>query len=205
MKNCPCCGSLLDDNARFCNKCGTQQPMGTAQNFQNASQSQFNQQPQFNQQVNYQQPQFNQQNAYNVPKEPTMPFDIALTRAFQNSFKFNGRAARAEYWWLFLAGTLLWVGLRIIARIIYSDYIYEIREYGYTDFFLDYGSFGSYFFLFLFYATVILAIPTFSCAIRRLHDVGRSGWWVLCPIYNIVLLASKGNPGANQYGGPVQF
>jgi uncharacterized membrane protein YhaH (DUF805 family) len=38
--------------------------------------------------------------------------------------------------------------------------------------------------------TLIIFIPTIAVSIRRMHDVGKSGWFILIPIYNIVLLAS---------------
>jgi len=37
---------------------------------------------------------------------------------------------------------------------------------------------------------IFLIIPTLACAVRRMHDVGKSGWFVLIPIYNLVLLLS---------------
>ena len=38
--------------------------------------------------------------------------------------------------------------------------------------------------------TLIILLPTIAVSIRRMHDVGKSGWFILIPIYNIVLLAS---------------
>ena len=38
--------------------------------------------------------------------------------------------------------------------------------------------------------TLIMLLPTIAVSIRRMHDVGKSGWFILIPIYNIVLLAS---------------
>ena len=38
--------------------------------------------------------------------------------------------------------------------------------------------------------TLITLLPTIAVSVRRMHDVGKSGWFVLIPIYNIVLLAS---------------
>jgi uncharacterized membrane protein YhaH (DUF805 family) len=36
--------------------------------------------------------------------------------------------------------------------------------------------------------------------IRRMHDVGKSGWYSLIPIYNLVLAFTKGDEKENQYG-----
>ncbi len=38
--------------------------------------------------------------------------------------------------------------------------------------------------------TLITLLPTIAVSIRRMHDVGKSGWFILIPIYDIVLLAS---------------
>lgn len=38
--------------------------------------------------------------------------------------------------------------------------------------------------------TLITLLPTIAVSIRKMHDVGKSGWFILIPIYNIVLLAS---------------
>jgi uncharacterized membrane protein YhaH (DUF805 family) len=39
-----------------------------------------------------------------------------------------------------------------------------------------------------------------AVAVRRMHDVGKSGWFVLIPIYNLVLAVTEGNKGTNEYG-----
>jgi len=61
----------------------------------------------------------------------------------------------------------------------------------------------------LLYVVYILGIilPSIAVTVRRLHDVGKSGWWyfiVLIPIIGaiwlLVLLCTDGTPGANSYG-----
>jgi uncharacterized membrane protein YhaH (DUF805 family) len=54
---------------------------------------------------------------------------------------------------------------------------------------------------------LIFFVPGIAVAIRRLHDVSKSGWMYLIilipfvgPIWLIVLLATDGTPGTNQYG-----
>ena len=46
--------------------------------------------------------------------------------------------------------------------------------------------------------TLITLLPTVAVSIRRMHDVGKSGWFILIPIYNIVLLASPTKVAATQ-------
>ncbi len=43
-------------------------------------------------------------------------------------------------------------------------------------------------------------IPSIAVAIRRMHDQDRSGWWVLCPIANIIFLFIEGTKGPNRFG-----
>lgn len=43
-------------------------------------------------------------------------------------------------------------------------------------------------------------IPGIAAGVRRLHDVGRCGWWLLFPIVNLVFLATEGQNFSNEYG-----
>jgi len=55
---------------------------------------------------------------------------------------------------------------------------------------------------------LFLAVPTLSVVIRRLHDIGRSGWWLLLNLVPggiavlIVFVLQDGNPEANRFGPP---
>lgn len=44
----------------------------------------------------------------------------------------------------------------------------------------------------------VIVIMTIQ-GVKRLHDVGKSGWYLLIPIYNVMLLLTVGNYGANEY------
>ena len=50
--------------------------------------------------------------------------------------------------------------------------------------------------------TLITLLPTIAVSIRRMHDVGKSGWFILIPIYNIVLLASPTTVAATVHKKP---
>jgi uncharacterized membrane protein YhaH (DUF805 family) len=71
-----------------------------------------------------------------------------------NYANFNGRASRQEYWMFFLF------------NIIFAFVA------GFVDAFLGLG------FLYLLYVLAVF-IPGLAVAVRRLHDVGKSGWWYL--------------------------
>lgn len=102
---------------------------------------------------------------------------------------FNGRARRKEYW-MFMLFHMIFV---IVA--ISLDFILSIAIEG-----IAYGSFYS------LYAPALL-IPGLAVTVRRLHDVGKSGWIILIAlipliggIWLLVLLATDSNEIENQYG-----
>lgn len=45
-----------------------------------------------------------------------------------------------------------------------------------------------------------IAIPGLAVGIRRMHDVGKSGWYLLIPVYSFILAITEGEKGDNQYG-----
>jgi len=102
---------------------------------------------------------------------------------------FSGRARRKEYWMFFLFYLIFAFVLSLIDSFI---------GWGFDD-----GTFGI---LYLIFALGTL-LPYLAVLVRRLHDIGKSGWWyfiTLIPIagiiWLIVLLATDGEPGENQYG-----
>lgn len=102
---------------------------------------------------------------------------------------FSGRAQRAEYWYFFLFYILTFIGLSFIDGI--------------TGTFSEEAGIGL---LSGLYSLAIL-IPSLAVGVRRLHDTGRSGWWLLVGIIPligaIVLLMfflQDSVPGDNLYG-----
>jgi len=97
----------------------------------------------------------------------------------ENYANFNGRARRKEYWMFILSNVLVFFAFVILNLIPFLGII----------------------FLILFPIFVLgIMIPSIAVAIRRMHDVGKSGWFVLVPFYRIILLATEGDKGPNQYG-----
>lgn len=43
-------------------------------------------------------------------------------------------------------------------------------------------------------------VPALALNLRRMHDVGKSGWFMLIPIYSLVLFCRDSEPDNNRYG-----
>ena len=102
---------------------------------------------------------------------------------------FGGRARRKEYWYYFLFNALIAIVLGIIDGVTGTF----SREVGL-------GLLGGLYSLAVF-------IPGFAVSVRRLHDTGKSGWWLLIPlvplvgvIVFLVFMVKDSEPGENQYG-----
>ena len=94
---------------------------------------------------------------------------------FENYANFQGRASRAEFWWFFLANAILNIIFNIFFTVINLPKLVGI------------------------YSIAVL-VPTIAVWIRRMHDINKSGWYSLIPIYDFVLAATKGDNGNNEFG-----
>lgn len=88
---------------------------------------------------------------------------------------FSGRASRSEFWFFYLFYIIMYVVGSIVASAAGSSVI-----------------------LYLF--IVPFWLPTFAAGIRRIHDTGRSGWFILVPVYNLILWIQSGSTSDNSYG-----
>jgi uncharacterized membrane protein YhaH (DUF805 family) len=48
--------------------------------------------------------------------------------------------------------------------------------------------------------SLVLAIFMIIQGVKRMHDVNKNGWYIIIPIYNIILAFTDGTPGINEYG-----
>jgi uncharacterized membrane protein YhaH (DUF805 family) len=94
----------------------------------------------------------------------------SVTSVLKNFANFDGRARRSEYWWFFLVNVIVTNGLQFISPTIGMI------------------------------ASLALLIPSIAVGVRRMHDVGKSGWFLLIPIYNLILACTEGEKGTNEYG-----
>jgi len=118
-------------------------------------------------------------------------FGEAIKQAFSHGFVYRGRASRSAYWW--------WVLFEVIAAFV-AELLVVIPAAAHSAAALV------VFFIIVGIAFIYLALVGLALTIRRLHDIDRSGWWVLIGLVpfvgGIVLLIFsllEGTPGPNRY------
>jgi len=120
-----------------------------------------------------------------------MTFAQAITSYWKNYVVFNGRSRRSAYWYSVLFTALISMAIGIAFP---GHTVDNVRQQSVIS---DLWSLATF-------------LPSLAVGVRRLHDVGRSGWylcWALLPIvgwiFLIVALAKDGDKEANKYGQPV--
>ncbi|MBT4882258.1 MAG: DUF805 domain-containing protein [Flavobacteriales bacterium] len=112
----------------------------------------------------------------------------------ENFSNFSGRARRKEYWMF----ALIYMIVIIIAMVL--DGALGL------GFDMGYGVTAPYGWIYSIVALVHL-IPAWGVLVRRLHDVGKSGWFMLISlvpiiggIWLLVLVCTDGDSSENAYG-----
>jgi uncharacterized membrane protein YhaH (DUF805 family) len=114
-----------------------------------------------------------------------MNFGQAIASGFRNYATFSGRACRSEFWYWTLFSILVSIVAGILDLALLP--LASISPFGAIS-------------------TVVLFLPDLAVAARRLHDLDRTGWWLLICLTIIgafVLLVwdcLKGTSGANRFG-----
>ena len=107
-----------------------------------------------------------------------MDFTTSVKTCFAKFADFSGRATRSEYWWFVLAYFIL---------AIVTGFIHEY---------------------FYFLVVLVFLVPMISAGVRRLHDIGKTGWLLLIgliPLVGLVLIyfmVQPTQPEPNPYGVP---
>jgi uncharacterized membrane protein YhaH (DUF805 family) len=116
-----------------------------------------------------------------------MNFTQAIKSGFSNYVNFSGRAIRSEFWFWNLFIFLI----SIVAEIIDYSYVGTDSLSSPLTSIIELGTF----------------LPGLAVAIRRLHDIDRTGWWfllVFVPLIGFIVLiiwwCSKGTDGPNRFG-----
>lgn len=108
-----------------------------------------------------------------------MNFTEAIKACFNKYATFSGRSGKPEFWWFFLFQVIVFVVTGSVSDILYL------------------------------LAALALLLPGLAVGARRLHDIGKSGWFLavgLIPILGFLLLVYwfvQPSDGSNEYGaGP---
>jgi uncharacterized membrane protein YhaH (DUF805 family) len=106
-------------------------------------------------------------------------------KVFNQYFDFSGRARRKEYWMFILFNTLI-------------SWAFSILDFAFTTY---------YFTIVSYIYSMLVLIPSLAVLVRRLHDMGKSGWYVLLLflpiigwIWLLVLLCMESESGPNEWG-----
>lgn len=122
-----------------------------------------------------------------------MDFTTAVKQVLKvNYANFQGRARRSEYWWFALFSMLFSVVAQILMGAVAAT--------------------GSGILMLLIAIPVLvfaigIIIPSIAVAIRRMHDTGRSGWWLLVGFVPVIgffvilyFFVQRGTVGSNPWG-----
>lgn len=88
---------------------------------------------------------------------PILGFGEAIKICFQKFFDFTGRARRSEYWWFVLFQVLVSIPCAFLDGILEAAVGFSFVNS---------------------VASLVLFFPSMTVSFRRLHDIGRSGWWI---------------------------
>ena len=100
-----------------------------------------------------------------------MSFSQAVSSVLLNKYAtFSGRARRSEYWWWYLFVTIVFVVAGILDRAVGLTY---------SDLTLGGGWIATI-------AGIVFLVPNLAVAVRRLHDTGRTGWWLLIGLVPVI-------------------
>lgn len=106
----------------------------------------------------------------------------SVISCFNKYFDFETRSSRKEFWYWQLFRILMFLSITFIESLGLSGI--------------------------LFISNFIFLIPEIAVSIRRLHDINKSGWWILLTITIIGIIpltyfyCIKGDDGVNDYGQP---
>ncbi len=136
-------------------------------------------------------------NSQNI--KPSMSLGESLTSVFNKYATFTGRARRSEYWWFsgcyFVIQIIFnFASLGMLAGVMSGEISYNDPSYS----------------LFQIICVIVglgLLLPALAVTVRRLHDIGKSGWnilWAAIPVIGIIIvlvwLCQDSDVVANKYG-----
>lgn len=134
-----------------------------------------------------------------------MSFGQAISTCFSKYVVFRGRASRSEFWYWILFTIIV----SIIVNIVDSIFGWQLTTAANPETGNAVAVYTNVGWLSTIWSLAIL-LPTIAVAVRRLHDVNKSGWWwwlgLICCIGPLILIFAfyikEGDAGDNNYGPP---
>lgn len=136
-----------------------------------------------------------------------MTFTEAVRSCLSQYAVFRGRAPRSEFWWFWVFTLLVEVAAVVVGGMLFAGSV-TATQVGMDQMHAWYLFAAPNWLSGIVHLALIL--PSLAVAVRRLHDVGRSGWWfliVFVPFFGILLLlfwwVQPSDPRPNAYGPPL--
>lgn len=179
---CRQCGQPVPDGTKFCPECGASQQEPNANPYGGAQVP-----PGSDPYAGY----YNAPPQYGAPyRAPSVGFGEAVKRFFSNYVNFEGRASLSEFWWVMLFQFLIGIAFVVLAAFgaALSPYAALVIQVIST------------------LASLGLFLPSLSLSVRRLHDIGKAGVYLLMGLIpfagGIILLVyfCTASDGGNQWG-----
>jgi len=203
MKKCAKCGYCIEnDNAKFCKKCGAKQQDIVVDKQERTAFNQNENDGILLNQASRTTPTSDEGHTLssgfaNDNPIPNVSASVnvmaegkglmwAVKTCFRNYANFNGRASRSEYWFFYLFNCIISSMFLGLAMVVSVTIIWGLLAY-----------------------SLIVFLPTLAVTFRRLHDIGKSGWFcciVFIPYIGafilLYFLCKKSDSGRNLYGMP---
>ncbi len=127
-------------------------------------------------------------------------------KVIKNYVTFKGRARRKEYWFFILFNVIISIALTLLDSLLFGET--SIDNVG----ILHTVNIDNASILSTIYSLAIF-LPSLAVSVRRLHDTGRTGWWLLIALIPLVgaivlliFMVQDSKPGTNQFGAnPKEF
>lgn len=215
---CKKCGNKIIEGAKFCRYCGCEVGQKVRSNNEKIDQKSVAQSQQNNVEKKFtvEQALSNEAEVSQITVHQGLPLQtqqVVISKAnftvlsdfkrefLERYFNFKGRTSRRAFLGYCLIQMLISTAIIAIVYLV-TGKMNSIEA-------ILYGS-GIIFFSTLL-TNLIFLIPNVATTVRRLHDIGKSGWWYLLigipfiNLYVLYLLLSSGNKGENIYGPAEQF
>ena len=109
-------------------------------------------------------------------KDETMD---SIKSALVKYFDFKGKATRKEFWTFYFYALIIAFAFGAIEGLLGINGLSNL-------------------------AILATVIPSISCGVRRMHDAGKSGWFIIVPLLNLVFLLSASVPtGTGNQSGTI--